>query len=65
MWTIILVWLISGCIIRRFILEEDIPLWIRLLRIILAPVILVFEFIGIMWIGITSHKNISSITQQE
>ena len=51
----ILVWIISGFIVKKRIFEdEEVPLWITLLRIILAPIILSLVIIEDMWFEIKS-----------
>lgn len=55
METMILVWIISGFIVKKRIFEdEEVPLWITLLRIILAPIILSLVIIEDMWFEIKS-----------
>jgi hypothetical protein len=51
---IILSWTISILIMRKQIFEEDVPLWVTILRLVLAPLLMIFEAVILMIIGIRS-----------
>jgi len=48
------IWSISIIIMRKHIIEDGVPLWVSLLRLILVPLLLLAELIGRICIGIRS-----------
>jgi hypothetical protein len=51
---IILSWTVSILIMRKRIFEEDVPLWVTILRLVLAPLLMIFEAVILMIIGVRS-----------
>ena len=51
---IILSWTVSILIMRKQIFEEDVPLWVTILRLVLAPILMIFEAVILMIIGVRS-----------
>jgi hypothetical protein len=51
---LMLIWSITTLIMRRRVFEENIPLWVTLLRLILSPLLLITEALEWIWIGIKS-----------
>ena len=51
---IILGWIVSILIMRKQVFEEDVPSWVTILRLVLAPLLLIFETVILMIIGVRS-----------
>ncbi len=51
---IILGWIVSILIMRKRVLEEDVPSWVTILRLVLAPLLMIFEAVILMIIGVRS-----------
>ena len=51
---IILGWTVSVLIMRKQIFEEDVPSWVTILRLVLAPLLLISEAVILMIIGVRS-----------
>lgn len=51
---VMIIWSVSAIIMRRQVFEEDAKLWVTILRLILAPLLLIFGVIEWIVFGIKS-----------
>ena len=53
---LMLVWTISALLVKKQIFEEDIPIWVSILRLALSPVLLIFTVID--WVVIEVESSL-------
>ena len=51
---IILGWIVSILIMRKRVFEEDVPSLVTILRLVLAPLLMIIEAVILMIIGVRS-----------